>query len=123
MIELIHRLNARGVTFLVIEHNLKVVRTFSQRVIVLDHGAKIAEGSAAEVLSDPQVVRAYLGKKEIEPVRREVADLRHRFEIADRRTVRLLPAPRGDQLELALLIGGEATATEARPARIALIVA
>ena len=57
MIELIQRLNARGMTFLVIEHNLKVVRAFSRRVIVLDHGAKIAEGTAADVLSDPQVVR------------------------------------------------------------------
>jgi branched-chain amino acid transport system ATP-binding protein len=63
VIELIQRLNARGMTFLVIEHNLKVVRTFSQRVIVLDHGARIAEGSADDVLRDPEVVRAYLGKK------------------------------------------------------------
>ena len=52
--------------------------------------------------------RAYLGKTEQEPVRREVADLRHRFDIADRRRVRILPAPDDEsaasatQLELAL---------------------
>jgi branched-chain amino acid transport system ATP-binding protein len=50
-------------TFLVIEHNLKVVRAVSRRVIVLDHGVKIAEGTATEVLSDPMVVKAYLGKR------------------------------------------------------------
>ncbi|HEU4920643.1 MAG TPA: radical SAM protein [Candidatus Limnocylindrales bacterium] len=52
--------------------------------------------------------RAYLGKQEVEPVRREVAELRHRFDIADRRRVRILPAPPDEpaaaalQLELAL---------------------
>jgi len=51
--------------------------------------------------------RAYLGKRDLEPVRREVADLRHRFEIADRRTVRLLPSLPDAQLELPLLVGGE----------------
>jgi branched-chain amino acid transport system ATP-binding protein len=62
-IELVRRLNARGITFLVIEHNLKVVRAFSDRVVVLDHGAKIAEGSAEEVLADPAVITAYLGNR------------------------------------------------------------
>ena len=63
VIELVRRLNARGITFLVIEHNLKVVRALSGRVIVLDYGAKLAEGTASEVLSDPRVVKAYLGKR------------------------------------------------------------
>jgi DNA repair photolyase len=58
--------------------------------------------------------RAYLGKKEIEPVRREVADLRNRFEIADRRTVRLLPSAPDAQLELPLLIGGDPRPAAAR---------
>jgi branched-chain amino acid transport system ATP-binding protein len=62
-IDLVRRLNARGITFLVIEHNLKVVRAFSDRVIVLDHGAKIAEGSAEQVLAEPAVITAYLGNR------------------------------------------------------------
>jgi branched-chain amino acid transport system ATP-binding protein len=60
--DLVQRLNADGHTFLVIEHNLKVVRQFSNRVIVLERGAKLAEGTAEEVLSDPHVVAAYVGK-------------------------------------------------------------
>ncbi|MGH7044254.1 MAG: ABC transporter ATP-binding protein [Acetobacteraceae bacterium] len=62
-IELFQRLHARGLTLLVIEHNLKVVRALSQRVIVLDHGALIAEGNAEEILVAPQVVEAYLGRR------------------------------------------------------------
>ena len=54
--------------------------------------------------------RAYLGKRELEPVRREVADLRQRFEIGDRRTVRLLPSLADAQLELPLLVGGGSAA-------------
>jgi branched-chain amino acid transport system ATP-binding protein len=63
VIALIRMLSARGFTILLIEHNLKVVRAFSRRVIVLDRGAKIAEGSAEEVLANPVVVEAYVGKR------------------------------------------------------------
>ena len=62
-ITLFRRLNQGGLTFLIIEHNLKVVRAFSERVIVLDHGAKIAEGNADQILNTPEVVRAYLGRR------------------------------------------------------------
>ncbi len=62
IIDLVAELNAGGLAFMVIEHNLKVVRAFSRRVLVLDHGALLAEGGAAEVLSDPEVVAAYVGK-------------------------------------------------------------
>lgn len=60
-LELFKELNSQGMTFVVIEHNLKVVRTLSDRTIVLDQGAVIAEGSPSEVLNHPDVVRAYVG--------------------------------------------------------------
>ena len=61
---LVQTLNAQGYTFLVIEHNLKVVRLFAKRVIVLDRGAKLAEGTAEEVLTNPTVVAAYIGRRQ-----------------------------------------------------------
>lgn len=60
-IELLRELHAQGLTFLIIEHNLKVVRAFSDRVLVLDQGRQIAEGTAEEILSAPAVIEAYLG--------------------------------------------------------------
>ena len=62
-IDLFRRLNKGGLTFLIIEHNLKVVRAFSERVIVIDRGAKIAEGNAEQILTTPAVVTAYLGRR------------------------------------------------------------
>ena len=61
-IELLQDLHQTGLTFLIIEHNLKVVRAFSERVVVLDRGRLIAEGTADQILSSPEVVKAYLGE-------------------------------------------------------------
>jgi branched-chain amino acid transport system ATP-binding protein len=60
---LIKELHGHGHTIIVIEHNLKVVRALSQRVIVLHRGAILAEGDATDVLQNPDVIEAYVGKR------------------------------------------------------------
>jgi branched-chain amino acid transport system permease protein len=59
----IRSLRTMGLTVFLIEHKLNVVNDIADKIIVLDHGEKIAEGTAAQVHSNPQVLEAYLGRK------------------------------------------------------------
>ncbi len=68
-VELIKRIRDRGSTLVVIEHVMKAIRNVSDRIMVLFHGEKLTEGSPEEVLNNPQVVSAYLGRRYAEQAR------------------------------------------------------
>ncbi len=59
--ELIRRIADQGITVVLVEHDMKMVMNISDRILVLDYGKKLAEGSAPEVRANPDVIAAYLG--------------------------------------------------------------
>jgi branched-chain amino acid transport system ATP-binding protein len=62
IVQLLIRLNERGITIILIEHIMRAVMSFSQRLVVLVSGRKIADGKPDDVIRDPEVERAYLGQ-------------------------------------------------------------
>ena len=63
VIEVIRKVRDEGISVLVIEHVIKAIRSLSDRLLVLNHGVKIAEGDPGSVLSNQAVIEAYLGKR------------------------------------------------------------
>jgi branched-chain amino acid transport system ATP-binding protein len=65
LVNMIHDIKRRGIAVLIVEHHMRVVMGVCDRVVVIDHGTKIAEGPPAEVANNPDVIRVYLGREQV----------------------------------------------------------
>jgi branched-chain amino acid transport system ATP-binding protein len=73
-VALVEKLSGRGLTIVIVEHVMRAIMAVARRIVVLDHGQKIAEGSPKEIVENPEVIRAYLGSSYARiPVQGEVA--------------------------------------------------
>ena len=67
MMERIRKIAGIGITILIIEHDMKVIMNLCSRIIAINYGKKIAEGTPDEIRENPEVIQAYLGKTDVSP--------------------------------------------------------
>jgi branched-chain amino acid transport system ATP-binding protein len=65
LVGMIRNIRERGTSVLLVEHHMRVVMGVCDRVVVLDHGVRIAEGAPKDVVKDPEVIRVYLGREAV----------------------------------------------------------
>ncbi|MFA4836517.1 MAG: ABC transporter ATP-binding protein [Dehalococcoidia bacterium] len=65
LVSLVRELRNRGLSIIMIDHDMRVMMTISDRIVVIDHGTKIAEGTPKEIANNEQVIEAYLGHRKV----------------------------------------------------------